>query len=129
MLSPDGQWLAYHSDEAGRYEIYVQRFSDGSGKRRVSTNGGVAPQWRGDGRELYYQDLGNRLMAVPMTGGTSLAFGAPVALVEYPYSGNPEIPNYSVDRAGQRFLLTATVETAANLPLTIVVNWTAGTKK
>jgi hypothetical protein len=128
-LSPDGQWLAYHSDEAGNYEIYVQRFTDGSGKRRVSTNGGGAPQWRGDGRELYYHAFDNKLMAVPVTGGTSLAVGAPVALVEYLYSGNPEIPNYSVDRAGQRFLLTASVETAANLPLTVLVNWMAGTQK
>ena len=66
--------MAYHSDEAGRYEIYVQHFSDGSGKRRVSINGGVAPQWRGDGRELYYQNLDNKLMAVPVTGAAKAAY-------------------------------------------------------
>jgi eukaryotic-like serine/threonine-protein kinase len=128
-LSPDGQWLAYHSDESGRHEIYVQHFTGGSGKRRVSTNGGVAPQWRGDGKELYYHALDNKLMAVPVTPQTSFAVGTPVALVEYPYSGNAEIPNYSVDRDGRRFLLITQVETETNSPLTVLVNWMAGMKK
>lgn len=86
-LSPDGQWLAYHSDESGRYETYVQNFSKGSAKRRISNNGGVCLQWRGDGRELYYHALDNKLMAASVTGGTSLAVGAPVAIVELGYRG------------------------------------------
>jgi eukaryotic-like serine/threonine-protein kinase len=128
-LSPDGQWLAYYSDEAGRYEIYVQRFSDGSDKRRISTSGGVCPQWRGDGKELYYQALNNKLMAAPVTSGASLAVGAPVAIVEFPYNGIAETPSYSVSRDGRRFLLNATVEAETNSPLTVLVNWMAGMKK
>jgi eukaryotic-like serine/threonine-protein kinase len=128
-LSPDGQWVAYHSDEAGRHEIYVQHFSAGSGKRRISPNGGVSPKWRGDGRELYYQALDSKLMAAPVTSGTSLVVGAPVAIAEFPYSGIAEIANYSVDRDGRRFLLCAQVETETNSPLTVLVNWMAAVKK
>jgi hypothetical protein len=127
-LSPDGQWLAYHSDESGRSETYVQKFSDGSRKRRISTNGGVCPQWRGDGRELYYHALDNKLMAASVTGGTSLAVGAPVAIVELGYRGIVDHAYYSVDRDGQRFLLNTVVESETNSPLTVIVNWMAGLK-
>ena len=44
QLSPDGRWLAYTSDESGRYEVYVQRFPAGGGQRQVSTGGGIGPQ-------------------------------------------------------------------------------------
>ena len=53
-FSPDGRWLAYVTDESGRYEVYVQRFPEGGGKRQVSANGGIQPWWRGDGKELFY---------------------------------------------------------------------------
>jgi dipeptidyl aminopeptidase/acylaminoacyl peptidase len=127
-LSPDGQWLAYHSDESGRYETYVQRFSDGSAKRRISINGGVCPRWRGDGSELYYHALDNKLMAAPVTSGTNLAVGAPVAIVEFGYRGIVDQPYYSVDRDGQRFLLNVIVESESNSPLTALVNWMEGAK-
>jgi len=53
QISPDGKWLAYSSNEAGRNEVYVQPFPAGVGKWQVSTNGGVFPRWRRDGRELF----------------------------------------------------------------------------
>jgi Tol biopolymer transport system component len=127
-LSPDGQWLAYYSDESGRYEIYVQRFPGGD-KRRISTEGGTWPYWRGDGKELYYHAFDGKVMATPVTGGTSLAFGAPFALFEFRSGNLPEQPYYSVDRDGRRFLLNADVESEINSPLTVMVNWTAGVKR
>ena len=127
--SPSGEWLAYHSDESGRYETYIQHFPDGSGKQRISTGGGVSPHWRGDGRELYYHALDNKLMAAPVTHQTNLAVGAPVAIVEFAYRGIVNQSFYSVDRDGQRFLLNVIVESEANLPLTALVNWTVGVKE
>jgi eukaryotic-like serine/threonine-protein kinase len=129
VLSPDGQWLAYCSDESGRYEVYVRNFTGGGGKQRVSTGGGIGPHWRGDGKELYYHATDGKLMAALVTGGTSLAVGAPVALFEFRAGGNLIVPYYSVTSDGQRFLLSTIVETETNTPLTVVVNWTVGVKK
>ncbi len=120
---------AYHSHESGRYEVYVQSFPAGGGKQRVSTGGGLWPQWWGDGKELYYRTPDHKLMAASVSGGTSLAMGAPAALFEFRSGGLADEPYYSVDRDGQRFLLNAIVETETNSPLTVVVNWMAGVKK
>ena len=54
-LSPDGRFLAYHSNESGRSEVYVQEFPEARSKWQVSPDGGRDPFWRGDGRELYYR--------------------------------------------------------------------------
>ncbi|MEP7339251.1 MAG: protein kinase [Acidobacteriota bacterium] len=128
VLSPDGRWLAYHSDESGRYEVYVQSFPGGGGKQRISTGGGVWPCWRGDGKELYYRALDDKLMAAPVTGQSSLATGDPVALFEFRSGGLPDQAYYAADRDGQRFLLNAIVEAETNSPLTVMVNW-MGVKK
>jgi Tol biopolymer transport system component len=56
-FSPDSRWVAYASDETGRYEIYVRPFPPGngrSGQSLVSSGGGSQPRWRADGKELYY---------------------------------------------------------------------------
>ena len=128
-LSPDGRWLAYCSDESGRYEVYVQSFPGGGSKRQISIDGGIGPHWRGDGKELYYHMPDGKLMAAPVTSGTSLEVGTPVALFEFRASGNVIMPYYSVSRDGQRYLLSTIVETEANAPLTVVVNWAAEAKK
>ncbi len=53
-LSPDGRLVAYQSNETGRSEVYLRSFPDGGGKRQVSTQGGQAPRWSRDGRELFF---------------------------------------------------------------------------
>ena len=68
-FSPDGRWVAYESNESGRYEIYVQPFPGPGGKWQVSTNGGTAPVWRRDGKELFYVAPDRKLMAVPVKTG------------------------------------------------------------
>src|SRR5207244_1980532 len=67
VFSPDGRWLAYASDESGRFEVYVQPFPGPGAKLQVSTAAGVQPRWRGDGRELFYREPSGRFMAVPVT--------------------------------------------------------------
>ena len=66
QFSPDGRWLAYASNESGRYEIYVRTFPEAGGKWQVSAAGGMQPRWRRDGRELFYVAPDTRLMAVPL---------------------------------------------------------------
>ncbi len=129
VLSPDGRWMAYNSDESGRYEVYVQSFPGGGGKRQISIGGGTGPHWRGDGKELYYHAPDGKLMAAPVTSGASLEVGTPVALFEFRASGHSITPHYSVTRDGQRFLLSTIVETVPNAPLTVVTNWTAQVKR
>jgi len=73
-LSPDGKWLAYMSNETGRNEIYVCPFPDaGRARFQVSTAGGAEPQWSLDGRELFFIDQGNRLVAAQLRAGPALA--------------------------------------------------------
>ena len=84
QISPDGRWLAYASNETGRYELYIQAFPKATnGKKKLSTDSGIYPRWRPDGRELYYVTLDNRLVAVPIQsspGGDGVTAGAPTVL-------------------------------------------------
>lgn len=129
VLSPDGQWLAYSSDESGVYEIYVQSFPAGGGKRQVSRGGGIGPHWRGDGKELFYHAPDGKLMAVAVKGGASFEAGPPVALFDFRPGGNLLAAYYSVTADGQKFLLSTIVETEATAPLTVVLNWTDNLKR
>jgi serine/threonine protein kinase len=124
-LSPDGRWIAYTSSESGSSEVYVQGFPSGGGKRQVSTNGGVGPQWRGDGKELFYYARDGKLMAVPVRTGVTFEAGAPQKLFEF-RSGSTTIvtlPPYTVTADGQRFLINSIVETQPSAPLTLMINW------
>jgi serine/threonine protein kinase/Tol biopolymer transport system component len=129
-LSPDGRWLAYVSDVSGRFEVWVQSFSDGSGKRQVSNGGGNSPRWRSDGSELFYYSGDGKLMAAKVRTGESFEMDAPVSLFEF-RAGNilTAFCPYAVTRDGQRFLINAVVDTEQNAPLTVVVNWAAGAPK
>lgn len=78
--SPDSKWIAYQSDESGRFEVYVQSFPGPGPKTLVSTNGGAQPRWRHDSREPFYISPDDRLMAVLETA--SLAGTRKPALTE-----------------------------------------------
>ncbi|HJZ82298.1 MAG TPA: hypothetical protein VKD91_18195, partial [Pyrinomonadaceae bacterium] len=129
-LTPDGQWLAYASDESGKYEVYVQSFPSGGGKRQISTNGGIGPRWRGDGKELYYHTPDGALMAVDVNAGKGFENGAPHKLFEF-RSGNGliTVAPYAPSADGQRFLLNMLVDESGGAPLTVVLNWTESLKK
>ena len=125
QFSPDGQWIAYASDESGRSEIYVQPFpapTGGGSRNQVSSSGGREPRWR-DG-ELFYVSPDGKLMAVRVTQGPTFTADIPHALFQEPapYLSN-NLPLFHWDAApdGQRFLF----ETRKPLsePLTVVLNW------
>jgi Tol biopolymer transport system component len=134
MLSPNGKWLAYNSDESGRFEIYAVPFGRNGGRWQVSTAGGVTPEWRGDGKELFYSALNGMLMAVTVAEqANEIKLGAPRALFQLPSigfsagaQGGPNI--YDAAASGQKFM-TATATNRSSQPLTLVVNWTADLKK
>jgi hypothetical protein len=128
-LSPDGRWLAYSSDETGRYEVYVQSFREGGGRRQVWNGGGASPRWRQDGRELFYYARDGKLMAASVRSSESLEVGTPVPLFEFRAGTPPGFAPYAVMADGQRFLINAVVDTEPNAPQTVVVNWAAKAPK
>jgi hypothetical protein len=123
-VSPDGNWIAYTSDESGRHEIYVQRFPEPSGKWQVSTSGGADPRWRADGGELYFISADRKLMAVPVKLGSAFEAGIRSSLFEVHVSGLTDVrTHYAVSADGQRFLVNTTTEDSTPSPIVVVVNW------
>ena len=123
-FSPDGRWIAYRSDESGKMEIYVESFPAPSGKAHVSTQGGVNPSWRRDGKELFYLALDQKLMAVEVKPGSTFQAGVPWALFQTRVSGEVgSSKHYTVTKDGQRFLVNMPVEGATSNPITVVLNW------
>jgi Tol biopolymer transport system component/DNA-binding winged helix-turn-helix (wHTH) protein len=123
---PSPRWVAYQSDESGRWEVYIQSFPEPRGARRISTAGGQYPQWNSNGRELFYVSADNKLMAVSLrTDGDSVEPSRPRELFPMPSQprGLLEIP-YDVAPDGRRFLVQGTDEQRVQA-LTVVVNWPA----
>ena len=124
---PDSNWVAYESNESGRFEIYVQRFPDSGGRLQVSANGGAQVRWRSDGKELFYIGFDGMLMAVPIQiSGTSIEAGSAIPLFPTHIGGpvqGTDRQQYSVSRDGQRFLLNTVVAEADTSALTVISNW------
>jgi serine/threonine protein kinase/Tol biopolymer transport system component len=126
-FSPDTRWVAYQSDESGRWEAYVQSFPDAHEKVRISTAGGRNPEWGPEGRELFYVSPDGKLMAVTMKFGTgSVEPSLPRELFALPVYTTGLGP-FEVAADGQRFL--AQVTTGKIEPLTVIVNWPALVKR
>jgi serine/threonine protein kinase len=124
QLSPDGKWLAYSSDESGRLEIYVCRFPDGGGKRRVSSGGGEMPRWRGDGRELFFIDAARNMVAVETTPGAELIVGGSRTLFETRiFTALPPGFGFAVTPDGKRFLMNSTLDHQTREPIAVLFNW------
>ena len=111
-------------NESGRAEVYVAPFQRSGATVLISSNGGGAPRWRRDGKELFYLTDDNKLMAVPVTlGESAIAVGPPQLLFQTRFRGNAA--PYDVTADGQRFLVNRVVEGSASAPLNLVVNWPA----
>ncbi len=135
-FSPDGRWVAYISNETGQFEVYVQSFPAAGGKVLVSTGGGAQPQWRGDGKELYYYAPDRKLMAVEVSGeGSTFNVGFARPLFEIRVGGAgidrgfPGLGYYTAARDGKRFLVAGSPEIPERQQITVVLNWTADLKK
>jgi Tol biopolymer transport system component/tRNA A-37 threonylcarbamoyl transferase component Bud32 len=130
-LSPDGRWIAYSSDESDQFQVYLQSFPPGRGKWRISTNGGRSPEWRSDGRELYFIDLDGRLMSVPVIGEASFEAGTATALFDLhaPLTAYPGPMPYAALAGGQKFLVNRLIDRELLRSQVVVLNWTAALKK
>ena len=129
QFSPDAKWIAYHSNDSGQHEVYVQPFHGPGERVRISTAGGVQARWRDDGRELFYLSLDGQLVAVPMAvraDGLAVQPGTAVPLFGARVGSAQDIArhNYIVAAGGQRFLVDTVVEQAA-APISLILNWKA----
>ena len=129
QFSPDGRWVAYESNESGRFEIYVQPFPGPGGKWQMSTNGGAQVRWRRDGKELFYIGLDGQLMAAPFrlaSNGQAVEPATPVSLFVTRIPGGALQAGfkqqYVVSPDGQRFLINSLTAATAS-PITLILNW------
>jgi len=130
QFSPDGKWLAYISDETGRFEVYVQSFPEKRGKWTISTAGGVQPRWRRDGKELYYLAADRKMMVTDVkTGPAGFEAGVPRALFETNFRGDDSTVHFAMTGDAQRFLMRTPAGESRPEPATVVVNWEAMLKR
>jgi eukaryotic-like serine/threonine-protein kinase len=134
QFSPDGKWIAYQSDESGRFEIYLQPFSapgdaqKPTGKWQVSSGGGAQVRWRNDGKELFYIALDEQLMAVTIrldSNTRAAEFGDAVPLFRTRVGGavqDIQRQQYVAASDGMQFLMNTITEDETS-PITVILNW------
>ena len=118
-VSRDGRWVAYASDESGRFEIYAQPFPGPGERTQISSEGGEEPAWSRDSRELFYR-AGNRMMAVPVRTDSTLEVGRPAVIFTGSYHDNLA-PSRTYDVAPDGSFVMVTEPTGEELPQEIRV--------
>ena len=139
-FSPDGHWIAYQSDESGRFEVYVRPFDVSSavatssaggtpvaGRFQVSKDGGTSPLWSRERNELFYLGSDGHAMAVDFSTSGGVFQGLPKALFKVP----ADVDSWDVSADGKRFLMAVPsgVNSVAQPPFTVVLNWQTALKK
>ena len=134
-ISPDGRWIAYESDQTGRLEVYVRSFPDlSAGRWQVSTDGGMAPIWGRDGRELFYVHQ-SAIVSVALEMNGTVKASAPEVLFDNPEyvltrTWNWRAFDLSLD--GKRFLMVKRIAdsgTALKPEIRVILNWTEELKR
>jgi Tol biopolymer transport system component len=122
VFSPDGRWVAYNSNESGRSEIYVEGYPERRGKWLVSAEGGMFPQWRGDGKELYWSKPDGTLMAASMV---LQAGGVQVGRAEALFRGTGLFGYFQSANDGKRFLIAEQEGGEQAFPMVVQLNYAA----
>jgi Tol biopolymer transport system component len=127
-ISPNGQYVAYESDESGDFDIYITRFPSADGKWQVSTNTGSRPRWSRDGTRLYYQQNDCDIMEVSVSYQPTLTLGTPKIIADCSqlglYQGFGREYDFSPD--GERILHSKSAQTEKDridVGITVVENW------
>jgi serine/threonine protein kinase len=127
-VSPEGRWMAYASNESGKYEVYVRPFPDvNKGKWQVSTSGGNTPLWSPDGREIYYRS-GDAAMAVPVETEPTFKPGKPAVLFRGTNVSSrgidvADFTYWDINPDGKRFLMLEDAAVEGPRKINIVLNW------
>ena len=129
-LSPDGRWLAYASNDSGRDEVYIRAYPGAAQRHQISTQGGVAPAWSGDGREFFYMTGANakvRLMVGRFDRDSGGLIGSPSVLIEGSYTISSPLRSYDPAPDGRHFVMVrqppAGQDDPVNTQIAVVLNW------
>jgi Tol biopolymer transport system component len=125
QFSPHGRYIAYVSNESGKDEVYVQPMPPGTGRVKVSINGGRTPRWRRDGRELYFVTPDGEVTAMDVRTDKDFSAGLPHRLF---LIKEHQRVSYDVLPDGQRFILATPPKGATETVITVVLNWWAELK-
>ncbi len=130
QFSPDGRFVAFQATESGRSEVFVVPFPSTGQRWQVSQAGGVEPRWNPNGRELFFFDPENHLMAAEVSTSTSsLGFQVGDIRALFQFHGSGGTPRYDVSADGSRFLVTMPPAGPGDPPVTIVSDWTSKLRK
>jgi dipeptidyl aminopeptidase/acylaminoacyl peptidase len=124
-LSPDGRWLAYHSDESGTEQVYVQDYPAGTSKWQISAGTGWNPRWRADGREILYVNSAG-ICSVEVAPGSQFAARTPKLLLRLRVKNYKNRYGYALTKDGSRFLVNVDPPPP---PLTLLLGWTGTLKR
>lgn len=119
VVSPDGRWIAYASDESGKHDIYIDTFPAAGHRTRVTTGGGLEPRWRQDSRELYFRRATEIHVAALAESSGKLEAQSTSRL----FDAGVDIRAYDVSADGSRFLLNVPAASAPPGPPTMIINW------
>jgi Tol biopolymer transport system component len=125
QFSPDSHWITYHSNESGRFEVYVTPFPPTGEHWPVSSGGGVQPVWRQDGRELYYLGLDGTLNAIAVRPGIPPQFSTRNPLFRTGLLPSNNVEQYAASADGQRFLLLKVVDDRNRSSIGVILGWQA----
>jgi dipeptidyl aminopeptidase/acylaminoacyl peptidase len=127
VLSPDGLWLAYVSEETGVPQVYVQSFPNGEQRVQVSSQGGAEPKWRGDGKELFFLGADRMMMAVRVSLRPTFTIegSTPLFRTRVPILANGYRWHYDVSADGERFLVNTTPGYVPPPAIHVVLDWRA----
>ena len=130
-FSPDGRFIAYSSNEDGRFQVYVQTFPVSDDKWKSSVDGGFEPHWSADGTELFFLSEDLALMSTPIVTMPTFKPGTPQRLfqTQVPEGVSPYRSRYEVSKDGKRFLVFTQTNRNAPTGITTVLNWTAGLER
>jgi hypothetical protein len=121
--------MAYTSNESGRNEVYITPFPGGGAKWQVSKDGAIWPKWRSDGKEIYFLDGLDNIVAVDVTpGGNAVNLGVPHVLFQA-IGVQRDYGPFEVTADGKKFLVNSGSLNQGSEPFTLVQNWTDDLKK
>ena len=127
MISPDGHWIAYGTNESGRFEVYVRPFPNvEEGKWQISSDGGIEPVWHPNGQELFYRN-GRAFEVVSIKTEPTFTAGSPVVLFTGRYTTDTgPTANYDISPDGQRFVMIKAAEEETvqqQTQINVLTNW------
>jgi serine/threonine-protein kinase len=119
--SPDGKWIAYASDESGRWEVYVEPYPGPGAKTMISTEGGHQPLWSRDGGKLFYRS-GDKMIAVTVKTQSEFEVTSADEVFDRRFLSRINYRSYDVTSDGT-FLMIQELQEPARLGINIVLNW------